>query len=369
MDKNNDIFFDVKREMHQAIQILNQVASDDKEKNKFEFIEFLSEAMSLFTSESSHISEIFKEIHYYDLDKLKKEIIRISRIKKDDSLDIAIFHDLSIYIFELLVYIRILDTDIFWKHHSTIDEYIQFFIETQSKIPEEIKEKISEKAIYAPIAVAREVAQHPSIEWLREFSLQYKKHEEFKINWENDFRQKKQELNALSQTIKNLKSEYNFVGLVHGFEKIKKQKKEEGLALLLGMLFLSMAMIIFPAIISYNASVSEKITSQNYAGLAAWVIPAFTIEILILYYFRIFLQQYKSLQAQMLQIDLRVSLCQFIESYINYKKENKIENDASISKFESVIFSSIVSESGSIPSTFEGIDQISKLLTSFKSKT
>ncbi|MFC6168109.1 hypothetical protein [Acinetobacter terrestris] len=62
-----------------------------------------------------------------------------------------------------------------------------------------------------------------------------------------------------------------------------------------------------------------------------------------------------------------MTLCQFIQSYAEKSKELKEHNKEGFEKFESLIFSSIVSSDDRIPSTFDGMEQLSSLLKNFKS--
>jgi hypothetical protein len=45
----------------------------------------------------------------------------------------------------------------------------------------------------------------------------------------------------------------------------------------------------------------------------------------------------------------------------------KKKDAGSLDKFESIVFSGIVTEDGSLPSTFDGMDQIGKLIKAAKS--
>jgi transcriptional regulator of heat shock response len=87
---------------------------------------------------------------------------------------------------------------------------------------------------------------------------------------------------------------------------------------------------------------------------------------LLIYFFKVLLAQYKSVKAEIIQIQLRQTLCQFIQSYAEYAKEIKSKDASALEKFENVIFSGITPSSDKIPSTFDGMDQITKLLKEIK---
>ncbi|HGE6119725.1 hypothetical protein [Vibrio cholerae] len=75
---------------------------------------------------------------------------------------------------------------------------------------------------------------------------------------------------------------------------------------------------------------------------------------------------YRSTKAQIMQIELRQTLCQFIQSYAEYASEIKSKDTTSLEKFENLIFSGILSDAEKLPSTFDGLEQIGKLLKSVK---
>ncbi|EII3729117.1 hypothetical protein LG468_003962, partial [Vibrio cholerae] len=68
-----------------------------------------------------------------------------------------------------------------------------------------------------------------------------------------------------------------------------------------------------------------------------------------------------------MQIELRQTLCQFIQSYAEYASEIKAKDASSLEKFESLIFSGILSDAEKLPSTFDGLEQIVTMLKSLKS--
>lgn len=85
-----------------------------------------------------------------------------------------------------------------------------------------------------------------------------------------------------------------------------------------------------------------------------------------MYYFRVVLINHISLRTQIMQIELRKSLCQFIQSYSDYSSEIRKNNPEALSKFEDVVFSNIMLSDDKIPSTFDGIEQIASLINSLK---
>ena len=70
----------------------------------------------------------------------------------------------------------------------------------------------------------------------------------------------------------------------------------------------------------------------------------------------------KSIKSQIMQLELRMTLCQFIQNYAEKSKELKELNKEGFEKFESLIFSTIVSSDDKIPNTLDGIESLTNLV-------
>lgn len=73
----------------------------------------------------------------------------------------------------------------------------------------------------------------------------------------------------------------------------------------------------------------------------------------------------RSIKSQILQIDLRLTLCQFIHNYDSDTKGLREGMKESFERFESVIFAPIVATEDQMPATFDGLEQLTGLLSSF----
>ncbi|ELB1136149.1 hypothetical protein QQ214_000516 [Vibrio parahaemolyticus] len=104
---------------------------------------------------------------------------------------------------------------------------------------------------------------------------------------------------------------------------------------------------------------------MNFNDLIAFI-PLVSIEIILIYFFRVILIHYKEAKTQIMQIELRMTLCQFIESYTSYSKEIKEQDSNALEKFENIIFSGILSDTEKLPSTFDGFEQLGSLVKSLK---
>jgi hypothetical protein len=63
-----------------------------------------------------------------------------------------------------------------------------------------------------------------------------------------------------------------------------------------------------------------------------------------------------------------MSLCRFIQSYADYSIDIKEKNSEALSKFEAIIFSGLVGSEDKLPSTFDGIEQLTAFAKSITGK-
>lgn len=175
---------------------------------------------------------------------------------------------------------------------------------------------------------------------------------------------KKEEVDRLAKQLEQQKTAFNFVGLSQGFESLLKKKRNNQVVVLSLLFFIGI--FLFIPLFTYI----ELNQVKNQSGdLFNWkmFLPFVSIELISLYLFRVVLIHYNSIKTQIMQLELRQTLCQFIQSYVEYAKEIKEKDSASLEKFENLIFSSILSTPDKVPSTFDGLEQLSNLIKNLKS--
>ena len=175
---------------------------------------------------------------------------------------------------------------------------------------------------------------------------------------------KKEEVDRLAQQLEQQKTAFNFVGLSQGFESLLKAKKNSQ-TIVLSLLFF-IGIFLFIPLFTYIELNQVKDLSDDFLNWKMFL-PFISIELISLYLFRVILTHYNSIKTQIMQLELRQTLCQFIQSYVEYAKEIKEKDSASLEKFENLIFSSILSTPDKVPSTFDGIEQLSNLIKNIKS--
>lgn len=183
--------------------------------------------------------------------------------------------------------------------------------------------------------------------------------------WDENFKKQMEAINENKQYLENMRTNSGFVALKFGFQRLLDSKTEEATRSSHYLVLFGAALLIVPFVeILYFMSKGFSINTEP-TTLVGILLPAITIQLLLVYFFRINLITYKSLRAQQLQIDLRVSICQFFESYAEFVSKNE-KLQRSVSKFENMMFSSIVASETAIPSVFDGTEQIIKIFDALK---
>lgn len=185
--------------------------------------------------------------------------------------------------------------------------------------------------------------------------------------WNSEFEAKKTAVEILKDKLDTYKTGFNFVGLYQGFSALKKEKVDLVPSLEKRFTGLAAGIVIIPILELIWVLFNYESLSTNLGILGFIALPTISIIIILFYFLRVSLIDLKSLKSQIMQLELRMTLCQFIQSYAEKSKELKEHNKEGFEKFESLIFSSIVSSDDKIPSTFDGMEQLSSLLKNFKS--
>lgn len=185
------------------------------------------------------------------------------------------------------------------------------------------------------------------------------------INWENNLNEQEGRATQLTQKFTDQIKQYNFLGLNNGFSNLKTEKITQLNANRFGFWIFSSSIFIL-LITEIFLILNDKILMNS---VLIFAVPSITLFLFLFYFVRIHLQNINSIKSQILQIDLRMALCQFIHNYADQAKLLKNEqNKDGLEKFENIIFSPIVASDDKIPSTFDGVEQLAKLFSEFKGK-
>ncbi|MGA4504477.1 hypothetical protein [Citrobacter portucalensis] len=165
------------------------------------------------------------------------------------------------------------------------------------------------------------------------------------------------EIKALEERVRNLKSEYNFVGLSSGFNRIKEKKEKELSTTEMNYKNLFGTIFIAPVIAVIIHFTFPELYPKDYSAIFI-LFPFITIEMAIIYFFRLSYLEAKALRTQLMQIDLRLSLCAFIDGYVEYRRKNDIAIEKVLDSFDALIFSPIQTNENNIPAMFDGLEAI-----------
>ncbi|HHG0424261.1 TPA: hypothetical protein ACPTCW_000848 [Yersinia enterocolitica] len=226
------------------------------------------------------------------------------------------------------------------------------------------KEQIEYAIRDMPTAILKEIISDSNMTSVKEFIELSKKSEDLIRQWNIEIAEKETRVNQLKEALSKYENAFNFVGLHDGFKTLSDEKTTEKEKASRWLIFLALA-ALSPLIYEMYFLSNNEI---NYTSLTDYfsLIPMFSITIILIYYFKIALQNYNSVKAQLAQIELRKTLCRFIQNYGDYSIGMKQQDPDSLAKFENIIFSSIVTNGDNVPATFDGLEQIAKIIGNLK---
>lgn len=211
------------------------------------------------------------------------------------------------------------------------------------------------------IDVVRRYIHHPTLATLKDLPTQIQRSSDEREKSEELLGLREKRVQGLAERLEKYETAFNFVGLVSGFKDMKKTKDEEAKRNFTFLVFLG-GLLTLPFLykIAVTLWVKESLSFDITSALT--FVGA---ELLFIYFFRVALHNFRSIKAQILQIELRMALCQFVQNYAEYAKEAK-DSSALLERFEQVVFSGIVSSESAIPSSFDGIEQIAGIIEKFR---
>jgi hypothetical protein len=232
--------------------------------------------------------------------------------------------------------------------------------------PADEKQQLVYANYIMPVNIAKKLIHSPALAEFKAFTETANAAKELKRNWDNELEDKSKEIEALRSGIDRIKTTYNFVGLIQGFEVLATAKKDERRRSFYSLIGLGMLMVIPPVFqVLFTAFNIESINSHKDVLIYS-LPPLLALEVILLYLFRVVLLNFRNVTAQLLQINLRMSLCQFIQSYSEYSTKIKKADASALDKFENIIFSGISSNNDTLPSTFDGVESLANLISSIR---
>jgi hypothetical protein len=253
------------------------------------------------------------------------------------------------------------------KFVAELEEAREFAFDSLDSFEQHAKEQIKYAILQMPIAIFKSIANNESIQNLKDFNELSKLADTKRDEWEQDLSKRESRVNTLKDALSTYESGFNFVGLFDGFNDLSKEKNIEKRNLLFWLKVLGF-LIVTPLIAKIVVLYLNLENLENVKDiLALSIVPTISVVAIFVYYFRVILFNYKAVNSQLLQIELRKTLCRFIQHYSEYASKIKGKDSKSLEKFENIIFSGIISDDKNLPTTFDGMTELGNLIKSVKS--
>ncbi|WP_261398132.1 hypothetical protein [Pseudomonas sp. DR48] len=231
-----------------------------------------------------------------------------------------------------------------------------------SEVPKDIKDQIVYADNFMPVALSKEYLSKAEFGLMREFDVKHAGLADLIGELDLKLKKDKADVQVLHNALSSYKDGFNFVGLYKGFDDIARSKRNSARMSVIVMCTLAVLMV-FP----FAWKIWQIVDGGIHPVFNTELFVAFVgFDLLLLYFFKVVFHGYKSVKGQLVQLDLRRAACQFIQSYAKYAAEIKGQNSALLEKFEALVFSGIVANEDKIPSTFDGVEQLSKMIEKFK---
>lgn len=314
------------------------------------FLILLSDSPKVF---DGYMSVVSKEVVRKLLDKLKGT----NGIDSDINISFA------------LVYRVVMDVGI-TEFNNDVEDIIyscqQHILVSYDSFDNHSRREVDYVNRFMPLDVLKRITDSDAFSFYKQVSFQFQDINKKTEEWAEYIDKQQEKVNGLHEQLVEKENAYNFVGLYHGFQEINREKKKELSFAFWVMFIFGMLMLIFSGVDIYLFG--YKYSTSNVASNLYRIIPYLTLMLILIYFFRISLFHFRTIKTQITQLRLRMSLCQFIQSYAEYSKDLQKENGGLLSKFEDIVFSNIFSTEEKIPSAYDGIDQIASLIGSIKKK-
>jgi hypothetical protein len=268
-----------------------------------------------------------------------------------------------------LAYRFMLEYDMSVRHDMSM-EVRTFMSEVEAGVAsmtDEVKAHVQYARQSMPVAMLKKMLNTSDFGNLRDVSTVASSVDQKITQWEGRLNESETNVKRLGDLLEQQTLAFNFVGLHQGFADLSTTIGEELRFARIGIAFFGV-LVLLPGVFDLWLALGVH---QDFSAIPTYTllvagVGTLTLTLLFLYFFRIALRQADSCRAQLMQVRLRMSLCKFIQSYAEYSKGIRKNNPDALSKFEALIFSGIVGTEDKLPSTFDGIEQLSALAKSIR---
>ncbi|MCE1514001.1 MULTISPECIES: hypothetical protein [unclassified Enterobacter cloacae complex] len=175
----------------------------------------------------------------------------------------------------------------------------------------------------------------------------------------NEAESSKDDLQGYCDKLTEYKGDFNFVLLSKAFSNLLSAKKNEFKENSRVTRYFIFVLILIPALVFLNHVFNLYEVKIDVTAIA-YYLPIFSLELLIFYFMRLYYIEGKAIKTQMLQVEQRLSLCEFIHDYVETKNKSSADKESWV-LFEKLIFSPIQLSSENIPSLLDGAATVAEL--------
>lgn len=244
----------------------------------------------------------------------------------------------------------------------------------------ESKKELSNQIYYALRIMPYRIVNNEIIQGQEKYKKEVSEHIDDILT--NKLPNKKKEIEYLkkdcdnySTLLKGFKQEFSFLALNQAFNKLERSKQVARIITFLLLIVLAFIIVYVPYFYYEKSFLIEQITKvynltlnkDNIFILFSGLIPMIFIESIFIYYFKIVLNKYNSITDQIVQLETKQAIMQFIESYVDYKKDKGLKTE-DLSKFEDIIFSQISPNLKDIPNSPDLVSIIESISKAVKGK-
>lgn len=245
-----------------------------------------------------------------------------------------------------------------------------FAIKRADEFEPNAKWQIQHACHQMPITICKSVLNSDAIGSIQSLNSSLEK----AATWAQELSAKEEKVNRLKEALDEAKEGFNFVGLHKGFAGLAEEKKNERKSILFWLIMLG-TLAVLPIIVElayiayvifYGTGTPSDETGMPSVKQILAVLPVISLVALFIYYFRVLLFNYRAVKSQLMQIELRKALCQFVQSYAEYAKEIREKTPEVLDRFDKIVFSEIMADEGNLPSLHDGVEQIASAIKSLK---
>lgn len=208
---------------------------------------------------------------------------------------------------------------------------------------------------------------------ISQFTDQKENIKEFVSKLNADMERQEAALEITQELVTKALKDAHFIGLHKAFNDLSRKKRLSIRMLRITTWLLAILCMVAASLPVYvvwkywPASVKDvnelfKLIGERSLATLTTIIP---LLLLLVYWLRVKCLEYKSESGVLLQLEVRASVCQFIQGYGEWCMEQD-PTKVQLDKFAAMIFSNVIPDPSAVPSAFDNVDQFANLIKTLK---